>query len=114
MPGFDELNEVFNIPADQQTLFPLRTELAGGLETAGISRVKALRKNAISTSCFPHPLKDDKLLLDAKIKWPSRSNVWVSELPAQQPAKAPLLIWKVFIRVLEVRNDGVAPSSCLP
>ena len=68
MPGFDGLNEVFNMPTDQQTLFPLRIELAGGLESARISRVKALRKNVISTSYFPHPLKDDKLLLDAKIK----------------------------------------------
>jgi len=109
VPGLDELNEVFNIPTDQQTLFPLRIELAGSLESARISRVKALRKNVISMSYLPHPLKDDKLLLDAKIKWLSLSSFGSASCQHSSPwrmvvLKVLLLIFKVFIHVPEVRN----------
>lgn len=48
--------------------------LAGGLESARIARVKAWRKDVISTGSSPHPLKDDKLLLDAKMEWLSLSS----------------------------------------
>lgn len=97
------------MPTDQQTLFPLRIELAGSLESARISRVKALQKNVISTSYFPHPLKDDKLLLDAKIKWLSLSSFGSASCQHSSPwrmvvLKVLLLVFKVFIHVLEVRN----------
>lgn len=97
------------MPTDQQTLFPLRTELAGSLESARVARVKALRKNVISTSYFPHPLKDDKLLLDAKIKWLSLSSFGSESCQRSSPWRMVILkvllhIFKVFIRILEVRN----------
>lgn len=109
------------MPTDQQTLFPLRTELAGGLENARISRVKALRKNVISTSYFPHPLKDDKLLLDAKIKWLSLSSFGSVSCQRSSPwrmviLKVLLLIFKVCIHILEVRNIlmGLLMLPCPP
>lgn len=58
------------MPTDQQPLLPLGTEL----ESARIPRVKAWRKDVISTGSLPHPLKDDKLLLDAKMKCLSLSS----------------------------------------
>lgn len=54
------------MPTDQQTLFPLRTELAGSLESARVPRVKTLWNKVISMSYFLLPLQDDKLLLDEK------------------------------------------------
>lgn len=109
VPGFDELNELFNMPTDQQTLFPRKTELAGSLESARVSRVKTLRKNVISMSYFPHPLKDDKLLLDEKIKWLSLSNFGAASCQHSSPwrmgtSDVLLCIFKVFTPVLETRN----------
>lgn len=62
------------MPTDQQALIPPGTGLAGGLESARTPRVKAWRKDVISTGSLPHPLKDDKLLLDAEMKWLSLSS----------------------------------------
>lgn len=111
----DGLNEVFNMPTEQQTLFPLRIELAGGLESARISRVKALRKDVISN----RP-KDDKLLLDVKIKWLSLSSFGSESCQHSRPGrmlmlKVLLLILKVLIHLLESRNifDGVGNASHL-
>lgn len=97
------------MPTDQQTLFPLRTELAGRLESVRVSRVKTLRKNVISMSYFPHPLKDDKLLLDEKIKWLSLSNFGAVSCQRSSPwrmgtSEVLLCIFKVFTPVLETGN----------
>lgn len=97
------------MPTDQQTLFPRKTELAGSLESVRVSRVKTLRKNVISMSYFPHPLKDDKLLLDEKIKWLSLSNFGAASCQHSSPwrmgtSDVLLCIFKVFTPVLETRN----------
>lgn len=87
-------------------LFPLRMELAGSLESARIPRVKALRKNVISTSYFPHPLKDDKLLLDAKIKWLSLSSLGSARCRRSRTVLVEVLL-RVFqdsTSILEVKN----------
>lgn len=101
------------MPTDQQTLFPLRTELAGGLESAGIPRVKALRKNVISTSYFPCPLKDDKLLLDAKIKWPSLSSFGSAQQPMEHGhvEGAASHLQSLHSHSLNQKYLGISPSS---
>lgn len=70
------------MPTDQQALLPWE-RAGGGLESARIPRVKGWRKDVISSGSLPHPLKDDKLLLDAKMKWLSPSSSGSATQPGE-------------------------------